>query len=91
LNGRLEIDLGFPAETEEYLNSWMMHRDHISHPYPTDQEKASIMADTGIELMQLMNWLLINRKRYWNPRVEAAAAGTPTKQQVAGGGVQRWA
>ena len=88
LNGRLEIDLGFPAETEEYLNSWMMHRDLISHPNITDQEKASIMADTGIELMQLMNWLVINRKRYCKPRVEAAAAGTPTKQQVAGGGVQ---
>ena len=88
LNGQWEIDSGFPAETVEYLNSWMMHRDHISHPYPTDQEKASMMADTGIELMQLMNWLVINRKRYWKPRVEAAAAGTPTKQQVAGGGVQ---
>ena len=64
----------------------MMHPDHISHPYPTDQEKASIMADTGIELKQLTNWFVNNRKRYWKPRVEAAAAGTPTKQHVAGGG-----
>lgn len=68
-----------PSETVEYLKSWMMHPDHISHPYPTDQEKASIMADTGIELKQLTNWFVNNRKRYWKPRVEAAAAGTPTK------------
>lgn len=73
-----------PAETVEYLKSWMMHPDHISHPYPTDQEKASIMADTGIELKQLTNWFVNNRKRYWKPRVEAAAAGTP--QHVDGGG-----
>jgi hypothetical protein len=71
----------------EYLKSWMMHPDHISHPYPTDQEKASIMSDTGIELKQLTNWFVNNRKRYWKPRVEAAAASTPTKgQQVTGGG-----
>lgn len=70
-----------PSETVEYLKLWMMHPDHISHPYPTDQEKASIMADTGIELKQLTNWFVNNRKRYWKPRVEAAAAGTPTKGQ----------
>ena len=29
------------------------------------------MADTGIELKQLTNWFVNNRKRYWKPRVEA--------------------
>lgn len=66
-----------PAETVEYLKSWMMHPDHIAHPYPTDQEKTAIMAETGIELKQLTNWFVNNRKRYWKPRVEAAATGSP--------------
>ncbi len=60
-----------PAETVEYLKAWMMSPEHISHPYPTEQEKAKIMADTGIELKQLTNWFVNNRKRYWKPRVEA--------------------
>jgi hypothetical protein len=63
----------------------MMSPEHIAHPYPTDQEKAQIMADTGIELKQLTNWFVNNRKRFWKPRVESqlqdgtpvAAAGTP--------------
>jgi hypothetical protein len=60
-----------PAETVEYLKAWMMSPEHIAHPYPTEQEKAEIMADTGIELKQLTNWFVNNRKRYWKPRVEA--------------------
>jgi len=60
-----------PQETVEYLKSWMMSPEHIAHPYPTEQEKAQIMAETGIELKQLTNWFVNNRKRYWKPRVEA--------------------
>jgi hypothetical protein len=70
-----------PQETVEYLKSWMMSPEHIAHPYPTEQEKAQIMAETGIELKQLTNWFVNNRKRYWKPRVEAkltAVDGTPT-------------
>lgn len=60
-----------PPETVEYLKAWMMSPDHVAHPYPTEQEKAKIMADTGIELKQLTNWFVNNRKRFWKPRVEA--------------------
>mmetsp|Transcript_28620 Transcript_28620/g.52240 ORF Transcript_28620/g.52240 Transcript_28620/m.52240 type:complete len:675 (-) Transcript_28620:803-2827(-) len=54
----------------EYLKSWMMSPDHIEHPYPTEDEKAKIMKETGIELKQLTNWFVNNRKRYWKPKVE---------------------
>ena len=60
-----------PQETVDYLKAWMMSEEHIHHPYPTEQEKAKIMQDTGIELKQLTNWFVNNRKRYWKPRVEA--------------------
>jgi len=60
-----------PGEAVEYLKAWMMSPDHVAHPYPTEQEKALIMEDTGIELKQLTNWFVNNRKRYWKPRVEA--------------------
>jgi hypothetical protein len=60
-----------PNETVEYLKAWMMAPEHIAHPYPTEQEKTLIMADTGIEMKQLTNWFVNNRKRYWKPRVEA--------------------
>lgn len=60
-----------PASTVEYLKAWMMSPEHVAHPYPTEKEKSEIMADTGIELKQLTNWFVNNRKRYWKPRVEA--------------------
>ena len=60
-----------PRSTVDYLKNWMMSPDHIAHPYPTEKEKAEIMAATGIELKQLTNWFVNNRKRFWKPRVEA--------------------
>mmetsp|Transcript_27531 Transcript_27531/g.46863 ORF Transcript_27531/g.46863 Transcript_27531/m.46863 type:complete len:607 (+) Transcript_27531:348-2168(+) len=54
----------------EYLKNWMMSPDHIEHPYPTEDEKVRIMKETGIELKQLTNWFVNNRKRYWKPKVE---------------------
>uniref|UniRef100_A0A7S4QF48 Homeobox domain-containing protein n=3 Tax=Ditylum brightwellii TaxID=49249 RepID=A0A7S4QF48_9STRA len=78
-----------PPKTVEYLKAWMMSPEHVAHPYPTEQEKAQIMANTGIELKQLTNWFVNNRKRYWKPRVEArlqqqaqAAAATPSSVVV---------
>jgi hypothetical protein len=60
-----------PRSTVDYLKNWMMSPEHIAHPYPTEKEKADIMAATGIELKQLTNWFVNNRKRFWKPRVEA--------------------
>jgi hypothetical protein len=42
-----------PQETVDYLKAWMMSPLHINHPYPSEQEKAEIMAETGIELKKL--------------------------------------
>eukprot|EP00980_Cylindrotheca_fusiformis_P005463 scaffold1169_cov120-Cylindrotheca_fusiformis.AAC.13 len=70
-NGKQRKSSSLPTETVEYLKAWMMSPEHIAHPYPTEPEKAKIMADTGIELKQLSNWFVNNRKRYWKPRVEA--------------------
>ena len=58
------------AYAVEYLKAWMMSPDHIEHPYPSEDEKVMIMKDTGIELKQLTNWFVNNRKRYWKPKVE---------------------
>jgi hypothetical protein len=66
-----------PSETVEYLKAWMMSAEHIAHPYPTEQEKVKIMEDTDIELKQLTNWFVNNRKRYWKPRIEARIQDTP--------------
>jgi len=75
----------------------MMSPEHVAHPYPTEQEKAQIMAETGIELKQLTNWFVNNRKRFWKPRVEAklqkyplpinTMSGTHVPASAPGGGL----
>jgi len=65
--------VGLPQDVADYLKAWMMSPDHISHPYPTEQEKEVIMADTGIGLKQLTNWFVNNRRRYWKPHMKANA------------------
>ena len=54
-----------PPEAVEYLKAWMTSSDHVNYPYPTEEEKAEIVAATGIELKQLSNWLVNHRQRYW--------------------------
>lgn len=74
-----------PVETVEYLKAWMMSPEHISHPYPTDAEKSKIMADTDIEIKQLTNWFVNNRKRFWKPRIEAAQKNGILPSQIYAG------
>eukprot|EP00970_Alexandrium_tamarense_P015004 scaffold4566_cov103-Alexandrium_tamarense.AAC.1 len=81
-----------PQETVDYLKAWMMSTKHINYPYPNEQEKAEIMAKTGIEPKQLTNWFVNNRKRYLKRREQqpttngasnpAPAQKTNTTQQL---------
>ncbi|KAL7466767.1 hypothetical protein ACHAXS_007053 [Conticribra weissflogii] len=48
----------------------MMSPEHISHPYPNEEEKAKILADTGINSKQLTTWFSNNRKRFWKPKMD---------------------
>ena len=69
-------------ETTEYLKNWMLSPDHIDHPYPTEEEKADIMRHCGIEMKQLTNWFVNNRKRIWKPKLEELK-----RRQSSGGAV----
>lgn len=60
-----------PSHVVDYLKQWLMSPEHINHPYPSESEKARIVADTGIEIKRLNNWFVNNRIRFWKPRFEA--------------------
>lgn len=44
------------SDATEYLKAWVISPEHIAHPYPTEEEKAQIIADTGIAPMELESW-----------------------------------
>lgn len=61
-------------EVIDYLKAWMMSPEHFQNPYPTEEEKADIIAATGIDKKQLTCWFSNNRKRYWKPKMDKLRA-----------------
>jgi len=58
-----------PTSVVEVLKRWLL--THMNHPYPSDQEKAELCQQTGIDVKRLNNWFVNNRIRYWKPKMEA--------------------
>eukprot|EP00804_Cyclotella_cryptica_P023246 CCRYP_000433-RA/>CCRYP_000433-RA protein AED:0.02 eAED:0.02 QI:325/1/1/1/1/1/5/149/3140 len=51
----------FPKSIVEYLNDWFTK--HSSYPFPSLDEKATIMSATGLNKRQLSDWLAKARKK----------------------------
>ncbi|KAL7551090.1 hypothetical protein ACHAWF_014286, partial [Thalassiosira exigua] len=66
-NPRLKKRL--PESARRYLKEWMLSPEHCDHPYPSPEEKARIMSEAGIDLAELNNWFVNNRKRFWRNEV----------------------
>ncbi|ETK89437.1 hypothetical protein L915_06487 [Phytophthora nicotianae] len=56
-----------PPHTVAILKGWMLSREHVKHPYPTDEDKQMLLKKTGISMKQLTNWFTNARKRIWKP------------------------
>ncbi|KAI6777672.1 Homeobox protein PKNOX2-like protein [Emericellopsis cladophorae] len=50
-----------PKETTDKLRSWF--HAHVSHPYPTEDEKQELMRQTGLQMNQISNWFINARRR----------------------------
>ncbi|CAI5963854.1 unnamed protein product [Closterium sp. NIES-65] len=53
-----------PEEATGKLLRWWT--EHVSWPYPTEQEKLQLMGQTGLDSRQVNNWFINQRKRHWN-------------------------
>ncbi|KAL7541614.1 hypothetical protein ACHAXR_011069, partial [Thalassiosira sp. AJA248-18] len=54
----------------KYLKDWLNDPKHVLNPYPTDEEKALMMKDIGIERKRLDGWFMKNRQRVLYPEVK---------------------
>lgn len=59
-----------PAHAVTILKAWLVSPEHFHHPYPTLQDQAQLMAETGIDKKQLKNWFTNARRRIWKPLVK---------------------
>lgn len=51
----------FSREVVRTLKNWL--REHSQHPYPTEQEKDELEQHTGLNRIQICNWLANARRR----------------------------
>ncbi|KAL1500820.1 hypothetical protein ABEB36_006257 [Hypothenemus hampei] len=64
-----------PKHATSVMRSWLFQ--HLVHPYPTEDEKRHIAAQTNLTLLQVNNWFINARRRILQPMLDAS---TPTGQ-----------
>eukprot|EP00249_Psilotum_nudum_P015961 c25598_g1_i1 orf=404-1996(-) len=60
-----------PGDTTSVLKSWW--HTHSKWPYPTEDEKARLVQETGLQLKQINNWFINQRKRNWHSNPTSAS------------------
>nr|XP_033773993.1 homeobox protein PKNOX2 isoform X3 [Geotrypetes seraphini] len=65
-----------PKHATNIMRSWLfqhlMVRQLPNHPYPTEDEKRQIAAQTNLTLLQVNNWFINARRRILQPMLDAS-------------------
>uniref|UniRef100_A0A0A9CTZ3 Kn1 n=1 Tax=Arundo donax TaxID=35708 RepID=A0A0A9CTZ3_ARUDO len=57
-----------PKEARQQLLNWW--ELHYKWPYPSETQKVALAESTGLDLKQINNWFINQRKRHWKPSEE---------------------
>ncbi|KAK3435729.1 homeobox protein knotted-1-like 3 isoform X1 [Eucalyptus grandis] len=78
-----------PGDTTSLLKAWW--QTHSKWPYPTEEDKARLVQETGLQLKQINNWFINQRKRNWHSNPSSSTvpkskrkrshAGDPDKER----------
>ncbi|KAL3818131.1 hypothetical protein ACJIZ3_004036 [Penstemon smallii] len=61
-----------PGDTTTVLKDWW--QQHSKWPYPTEDDKAKLVEQTGLQLKQINNWFINQRKRNWHSNSQSATS-----------------
>lgn len=61
-----------PGDTTSVLKEWW--QQHSKWPYPTEDDKAKLVEETGLQLKQINNWFINQRKRNWHSHSNSMTA-----------------
>lgn len=59
-----------PKHATSVMRAWLFQ--HLVHPYPSEDEKRAIAAQTNLTLLQVNNWFINARRRIIQPMLEHA-------------------
>ncbi|GBP87844.1 hypothetical protein EVAR_68748_1 [Eumeta japonica] len=58
-----------PRHATQVMRAWLFQ--HLVHPYPTEEEKRSLAAQTRLTLLQVNNWFINARRRILQPMLDS--------------------
>ncbi|XP_035142013.1 homeobox protein Meis3 isoform X3 [Callithrix jacchus] len=78
----------FPKVATNIMRAWLFQ--HLSHPYPSEEQKKQLAQDTGLTILQVNNWFINARRRIVQPMIDQSnrtgqsAAFSPEGQPIGG-------
>uniref|UniRef100_A0A0X3NWD1 Homeobox domain-containing protein n=1 Tax=Schistocephalus solidus TaxID=70667 RepID=A0A0X3NWD1_SCHSO len=58
----------FPKVATNTMRAWLFQ--HLSHPYPSEEQKKQLAQDTGLTILQVNNWFINARRRIVQPMID---------------------
>ncbi|XP_057467904.1 homeobox protein knotted-1-like 3 [Actinidia eriantha] len=68
-----------PGDTTSVLKAWW--QSNAKWPYPTEEDKAKLVQETGLELKQINNWFINQRKRNWHSNTSSSTVSKSKRKR----------
>eukprot|EP00058_Branchiostoma_floridae_P004614 XP_002590102.1 hypothetical protein BRAFLDRAFT_114749 [Branchiostoma floridae] len=72
----------FPKVATNIMRAWLFQ--HLTHPYPSEEQKKQLAQDTGLTILQVNNWFINARRRIVQPMIDQSNLN---QSAAMGGGV----
>ncbi|KAH7546254.1 hypothetical protein FEM48_Zijuj01G0180800 [Ziziphus jujuba var. spinosa] len=69
-----------PGDTTSLLKAWW--QSHSKWPYPTEEDKAKLVQETGLQLKQINNWFINQRKRNWHTNLSSSPTSKSKRKRL---------
>ncbi|KAJ0260773.1 Homeobox protein knotted-1-like 4 [Hirschfeldia incana] len=69
-----------PGDTTSVLKAWW--QSHSKWPYPTEEDKARLVQETGLQLKQINNWFINQRKRNWHSNPSSSTSSKNKRKRL---------
>lgn len=65
----------FSKAATNILRAWLFQ--HLQHPYPSEEQKKQLGAETGLTILQVNNWFINARRRIVQPMIDQTNRSGP--------------
>uniref|UniRef100_T1JCN8 Homeobox domain-containing protein n=1 Tax=Strigamia maritima TaxID=126957 RepID=T1JCN8_STRMM len=66
----------FPKVATNIMRAWLFQ--HLTHPYPSEDQKKQLAQDTGLTILQVNNWFINARRRIVQPMIDQSNRAGPS-------------